>query len=239
VGTDALPDTDTDRPGLVDQGLDRVRRNADAGFRRADEQQVVDVLVARIHHHGSHGVVGVQEGRGQQRAATADRADPTRIRPDEFRKVADVVVGRRVDQRPGGGIGVDRREAEVADVVRAAVLVQQDIPVGPGNGAAVEIVDHGLAVFLAIGPVLVALGREFLDRGLGQQQLLVRVGAADFGDVAVHGLAASPGFVPVEADAPDVFGGTWIVQDGARPVGDQVAVVVPGDDLPVPIPVLA
>ena len=39
-------------------------------------------------------------------------------------------------------ISMNRCEAEIFDVIEPAGLIQQNIPIGPTDSAAVEVVDH-------------------------------------------------------------------------------------------------
>ena len=70
-------------------------------------------------------------------------------RSNKLRKVSDVVVGVCVDQLAGARIGMNRSEAEVLDVIRPAGFIQQNVPIGPADRAAVEVVDHRTPVQLA------------------------------------------------------------------------------------------
>ncbi len=118
-------------------------------------------------------------------------------------------------------------------MVRAAFLVEQDVPVGPAFGALVEVVDQRGAVALGVGERLQSRGVEALDGGLGQQQVLVGPGLVHRADVGMHRGPAGPGLVPVEAHAPCVARGVGILEDHPRALRHQVAVVVPDDDLAV------
>ncbi len=126
---------------------------------------------------------------------------------------------------------MDGGETEIAHMVRASRLIQQDIPVGPPHRAVVEVVDHGTSVPLPIRPVLIAGRVEFLDAPLGKHQLLVGIGFMDLSDVLKHGISARPGFIPVESQPPGIVCRLGIVKDHVGPVIHQVAVVVPHDNV--------
>jgi hypothetical protein len=50
---------------------------------------------------------------------------------------------------------MNRGETQVVDVVRASRFVEQDVPISPGYGSLVEIIDHGAAIALSIWEVVV------------------------------------------------------------------------------------
>src|SRR5689334_9753234 len=59
------------------------------------------------------------------------------------------------------------------------------------------------------------------------------MGFAHEPNVVEHHASAAPRLVPMEADAPDVLRSLWISENRADALVDEIAVVVPGDDLPV------
>ena len=141
---------------LIDQRLHRVRRNAQLRFGGTDHEVVLDFHVALVHHNGSDSIISIDKRSSQQVAAAGRCTHTLCAGPDEFGKVADVIIGRRIYQLSGAGVSMNRCEAEVTYVVRASGFIQQDIPVSPANGSGVEVVDHGTAITFSIGPVLVA-----------------------------------------------------------------------------------
>ena len=60
------------------------------------------------------------------------------------------------------------RKTEIADMIRSAGLIQQNIPVGPPDGPLIKIIDHGLPVSFSIGPTLVVFGIEPFNTSLGK-----------------------------------------------------------------------
>ena len=113
--------------------------------------------IALIHNDRGSTSIAIDERRRQQGASAARCTDALRVGTNEFREVSDVVVGRRVNQLAGLCVTVNRREAKIPDMVRSAILIQQNIPIGPADSAGVEIIDHRIAIAFCIGPILVAL----------------------------------------------------------------------------------
>lgn len=147
----------------------------------------------------------------------------------------DVIVRRREDERVVLGVGVNGGKTEVLHVVGTAGFVEEDVPVGPPHGAAVEVIDHGVAVAFRVGPALVVRCIKPLLAPFREQELLVGVGLFDELEVLVLGVAAGPGFVPVKAGAPGILRGVGIVENGICAVGNEVAIVVPHDDFLVTV----
>jgi len=125
--------------------------------------------------------------------------------------------------------GMDGGKAESIDMVRSAGLIQQNVPVGPGNGAIVEIMDHILAVLFAPLPLAESLPAEGIIAGFGQQQVGFREGFGYPFNIFIL-TAAIPDFIPMKSDPLDIFGCIGITQQGGGPLEQQVAVVVPGDE---------
>ena len=127
----------------------------------------------------------------------------------------------------------DRGRTEVVDVVGVAAFVEEQVPIAPRHRPVVEVVEHAAGVPLASLPGTFQVAVEILEATLGEDERLVRVGVVDALDVfkAVR-------HVPVEARSPNVLGSFGIVEDHFCALEQQVAVVVPDDDLYVP-PTLA
>src|SRR5215218_2581892 len=105
-----------------------------------------------------------------------------------------------------------RREAEVLHVIRSTRFVQQNVPIGPADGAAVEVVDHRTSVHLTQGPILEPFRLERVSTALGENQVLVGERFAYEPDVVKHRLAAAPRLVPVISNTPHVLRSFWIVE---------------------------
>ena len=204
-------------------------------FRRLafDPEVEGDFLVALVQDDRGDFTLGVNEGRGEERAAAGRGGDAFRAGAYEFGEVADVVEGVGVDEAARTRVCVERGEAEVADVIRAAGLVQKDVPVSPGRRAVVEVVNHRVAVVLAELPIVHSLHVESVVAAFGEDERLVWEGLVHEPDVVVHRFAAAPGFVPVIGDAPDVARGFGVCEDRAGALIDEVAVMIPGEDFPV------
>ena len=147
----------------------------------------------------------------------------------------DVVVRRREDERVVLGVGVNGGKTKVLHVVGPAGFVEEDVPVGPSHGAAVKVVDHGVAVAFCVRPAFVMRCIKPFLAPFREQELLVGVGLFDELEVLVLGVAAGPGFVPVKAGAPGILRGVGIVENSIGAVGNEVAVVVPNHDFLVTI----
>src|SRR6185436_3652112 len=61
--------------------------------------------------------------------------------------------------------------------------------------------------------------------------MLIRERLVNQPDVVKHWLAAAPGLIPVITDAPHKLRRFWISQDSAGSLIDEVAIVIPGNDL--------
>src|SRR2546425_656042 len=68
----------------------------------------------------------------------------------------------------------------------------------------------------------------------GKEDVFVGIQPVHQRHVAVHLLPTRPVFIPVEADPPGVFRGRRILEDRQRPLDDEVAVMVPHDDVDFP-----
>ena len=132
-------------------------------------------------------------------------------------------------QRTGGGFGMYGSEAEIFDMVGAAGFVEQDVPVGPGHGAVVEVVNHVFAVLFAPGPLIEGFPAERVVAGFGEEQVFARERFSHPFHIVILP-AAVPDFIPVKSDAPDISGGFFIAQQGVGALIEQVAVVVPGNE---------
>ena len=179
-------------------------------------------MLAAVQHHDGHAAVGVGEGGAFQRLARGRRQHPLRTRLREAREVPD--GGKRTlrVQAVLGRHGQEGRAAEVAHVVGAALLVEQQVPVDPAHRPAVQVVDHRARV--ALGQFPAAPVRAAFLAALGEQQLLV-------GPRVVHQLHVVEVVfhVPVEARAPHVLRSLGIAVDDAGALDHGVAVVVPHD----------
>ena len=67
----------------------------------------------------------------------------------------DVVVRRREDERVVLGVGVNGGKTKVLYMVGPAGFVEEDVPVGPPHSAAIEVIDHGVAVAFSVRPSFV------------------------------------------------------------------------------------
>src|ERR1041385_4744483 len=88
-------------------------------------EQVRNLLIGLVHYNSGNSSVRVHEGGGEQGTSARRARDLPRGMLNKLREVADVVIRVDVSQLTGSGIGVDRGETEVADVIRAAFLVEQ------------------------------------------------------------------------------------------------------------------
>ena len=145
--------------------------------------------------------------------------------------MSDVVIRVRVGQLTRFRIRVNRSEAEVPDVIWSTLFVQQHVPICPTDSTAVEVIDHRASVRFAQSPGGNVLRLEGIDCSFSEEQLFIGESLVYELDVVEHLVAAAPWLVPVKADAPHVLGGFGIFQDGADSLIDEIAVVIPGDDV--------
>src|ERR1043165_7398843 len=123
------------------------------------------------------------------------------------------------------------REKEVLDMIRTHTFVQQNVPVSPTNRAVVEVVNHRPPILLTKLPLSDSLRIECIDTALGEDQMLLRKDLVNQTDVVEHRIAATPRLVPVITDAPDRLRRLRIGKEGTDSLIDQIAIVIPGDDL--------
>src|SRR5678816_4156950 len=70
-----------------------------------------------------------------------------------------------------------------------------------------------------------------MDTTFGEDQVLVRKRFMNQFDVLEHRLATAPGFIPVETYTPYKFCGVRVGENSAGTLINQIAVMVPGDDV--------
>src|SRR6266496_6508239 len=130
--TRAVNASSTERPRpslrLEHHRLDRMWPRAELDRRRADHEEVLPTTRCRVHDDDRHRAVFVDEGRAEQHAAARRREDSPGTGTDELREVAYVVVRIGVDELAGPRVGMDRCEAEIPHMVRAAPFIEQNVP---------------------------------------------------------------------------------------------------------------
>lgn len=62
--------------------------------------------------------------------------------------MTNIIVRISVDQLTGFSISMYRCKAEILNMVGAACLIQQNVPVSKSHHPVVEIIDHRPAIFL-------------------------------------------------------------------------------------------
>ena len=171
------------------------------------------------------------------RVVAAEYARRTRFY--KLRKVPDIIVRRHIRNLARVLVNHNGRLAEVADVGRTALLVEDYVPVYPALRIVVEIVYNLSAVTLAVLPNprvrRFSRGRivRELDAALGEEKRL-------FGVQRVHGgkvftLVAA---IPVITYAPHQIAHPLYRKRGKAAPYNSVAVVVPQHDFGVFEPVL-
>ena len=97
-----------------------------------NKQFIIEGLRGWVHHYYCNLTIRIAEGRGENLSTVAGTADAFCTRFNKLRKMANVMVGVRVNQLAAFGVGVQRRKTKVANVIRATGFVQQNVPVRPG-----------------------------------------------------------------------------------------------------------
>ena len=97
------------------------------------------------------------------------------------------MVRRSQNQLVRLGVPMNGGKTEILHVVGPSPFVQQDVPIGPPDCAAVEVVDHAVAVALSVGPTFVMLVVKSFLAPFGEEQLLVGVRLLDQLEVVVFG----------------------------------------------------
>lgn len=72
------------------------------------------------------------------------------------------------------GIGMPWGKAEIPYMIWSAGFVEQYVPVGPGYGAVVEIVNHGCAISFAPFPVIDVGELKTFGTAFGKYQVFAR-----------------------------------------------------------------
>src|SRR5580692_5862363 len=146
--------------------------------------------------------------------------------------MSDIVIGVRVDQLTGLGIGMDGSKAEILHMIGAALLIEEHIPIRPSRRPIIEIIDHGAAISFSQLPALQAVPTIMESvTSFGQHQVLIRKGFMDPLNVLIHLPASAPVLIPVKPHAPGIFSGLRIAQYSTGLLIQQVAVMIPYDDL--------
>ena len=135
-------------------------------------------LIRSVHDYDNDAAVFVHEPRTLETHPVCRYRDTMRAGPDEFGEMPDIIKSIGIDQLAVAGIAMHRRKTEIPGMVGSAVLIQQDVPVGPARGAVVEIVDHAIPIPLAQRPGLQTVNGKLLLTTFGKKQRLSRKGAA-------------------------------------------------------------
>src|ERR1041385_3747685 len=98
---------------------------------------------------------------------------------------------------------MDRCETEIVYVIRPAGFIQQNVPVGPSDGAVIQVMDHRATVLFAQLPIMEPLCVEDIYAAFGKDQRLVRKSFMHQPNIIEHWVTTTPGLVPVITDAPD------------------------------------
>ena len=88
-------------------------------------------------------------------------------------------------------------KAKVAYMVRSALFVQQYIPICPGSGSVVKIVNHGEAVFFAPFPFVYHGKIKTFGTAFGKNKVFVGISFGNAFHVFVNISATGPTFVPM------------------------------------------
>src|ERR1700752_2734490 len=122
-------------------------------------------------------------------------------------------------------------KTKICDVVWATSFIEQDIPICPAHSAAVEVVNHRAAVLFTKLPFSNPLCIERVDATLREYEVLFRKGLINQTDVVEHRIATAPRFIPVITDSPNKTRGLGISQKRADSLVNEIAIVIPRDDL--------
>ena len=117
-------------------------RNSNFSLLRSAKKIVRNYLFALVHYDGHHAAVSIYKRSAYQLASARSRTHPPGTRTDEFRKMADVIIGGSIYQPAGSGVGMHRCETKISDMIWSSLFIQKNIPVSPAYGAAVEVIYH-------------------------------------------------------------------------------------------------
>ena len=116
-------------------------------------------------------------------------------------------------------------------MIRTTRFIEQNIPIGPTDRTGVEIPHERTPIAFTQGPVGDAFWVKSLHATLGKQKVDAGKSFLHSAEVFKHHRAPRPCFVPVKAQAPDIGGGFRIAKQNAGTLIDQVAVMIPSDNL--------
>ena len=126
---------------------------------------------------------------------------------------------------------MDWRKTEIPDMVWTSGLVQQNVPVRPTGSPPVEVIDHGLSVALRIRPILILRRIKSFIAPFGKHQLFVGERLFYPAEILKLRIASRPCLVSVESGPPGVFVGLGVAQNGVGPIGDQITIMIPNDNV--------
>mmetsp|Transcript_102891 Transcript_102891/g.276406 ORF Transcript_102891/g.276406 Transcript_102891/m.276406 type:complete len:430 (+) Transcript_102891:211-1500(+) len=209
-----------------------------------------DVAVGAVQDHDRDLAIGAEEGGGLQaviggacavgphrpgigRCVGSGGLQALGPRHEVLREVAHGVVLRMNEDLAAGGVGQDGCIADVVHVVRATILVQEQVPIDPARGTSIEVANDVVGIALAerpvaghqsgAGPPAVTLERRLRGQELGLGE--VRVHASDM----IEGVSR----VPMEGDAGGVLLGPGVGVQGLGPIVDMILVVVEDENFDV------
>lgn len=133
----------------VQQRLDAVRRNAAVRQLAAMPHDIRKLRIRAVHHDKRDRAVRVAERRLLQLVRVTGAADAHRARTDITAEMRDIVERDFIDDFILHGVGNDRRVAEIAHMVRAALLVEHDVPIRPSGRPVVQVAENVMAVTLS------------------------------------------------------------------------------------------
>src|ERR1017187_74502 len=226
-----LDDRHQGRKPAASGRLPKVGRNRMGGSRAAASairklQAEFAFFIGPVQHHHGDALVGIPE-RGDLEVLPGARAEnPGGAGTNESTKVSEVIIRTLENEPVVHRVRNDRRTTEIIGVVGAAGFVQQQVPINQTNGPAVQVVDNLVAIALPHIPGTEM--RAALLAAFGKDELLIRPGFV--GQLKVLEFFRA---VPVKGRPPDIRTGFGIIVSQLDSFDEQIAVMVPDNDLDV------
>src|ERR1017187_1364098 len=209
--------------------LPKVGRNrmggsrAIAGELRKSQAELAFFIRPVQYDHGN-ALIGIPKCGDLEVLAGACTKYPGGAGTNESAEVSEVVIRTLENEPVVHRIGNDRRATEIANVVGAAGFIQQHVPVNPTNGPAVQVIDDLVTITLPHVPGT-EMRATFLA-AFGKDEFLIRPGFV--GQLKVLKFLRA---VPVKGRPPDIRTGFGIIVGHLDSFDEQIAVMVPYDDL--------
>ena len=112
----------------------------------------IGLTVPLVHNNNGYTIVRIPESHRKKLASAWAADDPFGSWLNEFRKVADIIIGIGINQFTRSGVCMHRGKTKILYMIRPARLIQQDVPVGKAYHAIIKVIDHASAILFTQDP---------------------------------------------------------------------------------------